>query len=162
MKTAFITSSILAVLSSCCAGEYVKYSSFVVDGISYSIIENTKKVEVYQIKEMMNEEGIVSIPQSVSFQNTVYTVIGIRPVAFFDCISLTGIYLPETLEYIGNGAFSGCNLKYIYCPAIVPPTIEKNTFDDTTYQNTPLYVPYPTIYKSEDGWSSFKNINEIE
>ena len=40
------------------------------------------------------------------------TTIGDR--AFRDCMALTRVYLPESLENIGKGAFSGCNsLQFI-------------------------------------------------
>lgn len=162
MKSIFIPISALTLMLCSCAGESVKYSGFTIDGIGYSIIENTKKVEVSRINEMVNEKGIITIPRNVNFGNSDYTVIGIRKVAFFDCTSLTDLYLPESLEYIGNAAFSGCNIKYIYCNAVEPPTIEEKTFDDVTYNTATLYVPSLSKYKQEKGWIYFKNIKEIE
>lgn len=38
-----------------------------------------------------------------------YTVIGIGENAFVDCSDLFSITIPNTITYIGSGAFNGCN-----------------------------------------------------
>jgi len=57
--------------------------------------------------------GVVVIPSAVTYENEVYTVVGIES-AFYswgqDPIPITGVVIPETVTTIGNLAFSGCPL----------------------------------------------------
>ena len=52
-------------------------------------------------------------------------VLGIRQQGFKDCVNLTSIGLPKTLEYLGEAAFRGCNsLETIEIPegvTTIPP-----------------------------------------
>ena len=61
------------------------------------------------------------IPSKATYLNRTYTVVGIGTDAFADLTSLTSVWLPESIRYIGEGAFSGCQLKEIHCHATVPP-----------------------------------------
>lgn len=155
---------LLAMMLSGCAGESVRYTGFVVDELGYSIIEGTETVEVNKIiKELTNEDGTLVIPETVSFQGIEYTVTGIKPVAFYECMSLKQLYLPETLEIIGNGAFNGCtNLNSIYCAAVVPPSITEKVFEEVIFEMATLYVPYPSVYKETPEWNKFKCIEVIK
>lgn len=153
---------IVMMLSGCTAGEYIRYTGFMVDELGYSIIEGTETVEVYKIYDLANEEGTLVIPETVSFQGIEYTVTGIKPVAFYECVSLKQLYLPETLEIIGNGAFNGCtNLVSIYCAAVVPPSITEKVFEEVVFEMATLYVPYPSVYKETPEWNKFKCIKAI-
>ncbi len=154
---------IAMMLSGCTAGEYIRYTGFMVDELGYSIIEGTETVEVNKIiKELTKEDGTLIIPETVSFQGIEYTVTGIKPVAFYECVSLKQLYLPETLEIIGNGAFNGCtNLNSIYCAAVVPPCITEKVFEEVIFEMATLYVPYPSVYKETPEWNKFKCIEVI-
>ena len=152
-----------AMLLTGCSGFYVKYYGFTVDGLDYSILDETETVEVSCINEMIDPEGAVSVPGTVLFSGVDYAVVKIAPVAFYDCVSITRLFLPESVTEIGNGAFAGCeNLHAIHCSAVVPPTIGEDTFDETTCQNAVLYVPYPSIYKEAEGWKNFERIEAIK
>ena len=52
--------------------------------------------------------GEVIIPSSVQVKSTTYTVTGIGERAFFQCINLTSIAIPNSVTSIGEGSFCGC------------------------------------------------------
>lgn len=119
--------------------------------------------------------------KEISFNESLKVIEG---SAFADCKSLTNLNLPESLneieEYafywchniksisfgsklkvIGEGAFDGVNPDNIYIKAVMPPTIENNTFSD---YNATLFVPKGRIqpYSKATGWSKFKVITDEE
>ena len=57
--------------------------------------------------------GMLIIPDTVSFNNTTYDVVGISDHAFYECSELTGITIPKHVQYVGNWAFESCtNISY--------------------------------------------------
>ncbi len=91
---------------------------------------------------------------------------GIKSVAggaFSYCSRLTAITIPNSVTSIGYGAFSYCsNLTEITCGAIIPPTIDDDTFDGIDH-SIPLYVPQTTkdAYKAAEYWNEFTNIQDV-
>ncbi len=89
------------------------------------------------------------------------TTIGER--AFNGCSNLTSVTIGESVATIGNRAFLVCSsLTEITCRASVPPSIESQTFDETSY-TLPLYVPTESVedYKAAEYWNEFTNIQAI-
>lgn len=83
--------------------------------------------------------------------------------AFKYCLGLKSITLPACLKEIGTDAFLKTPvLRTVVVKAQVPPT--GAVFADTTYLEGTLFVPAGTLdaYKAADGWSKFKNIQEME
>lgn len=81
------------------------------------------------------------------------------------CTSLTSIQLPETLEEIQNGAFNQCeDLTSVTLNAVVPPTLEYESFHLNTYLNGTLYVPKgcKQRYQDAENWNSFSQIIETD
>ncbi len=54
-------------------------------------------------------EGVITIPSSVTYNGTTYTVTSIGDRAFQDCSSLSSVDIPSSVTSIGNGVFSGCS-----------------------------------------------------
>ena len=92
---------------------------FEVDGIYYNYIDNNyidsdvKKVEVTygyfpRTGETVKYTGDVTIPPTVSYNGTVYSVTSIAGSAFSDC-GLTSVSIPNSVTYIGTSAFASCN-----------------------------------------------------
>ena len=85
---------------------------FKVDGIYYDYLEG-KNVEVtykgISSSEYSNEySDAVTIPETVTYDGTTYSVTSIGNEAFYDCTSLTSITIPNSVTSIGFGAFYGC------------------------------------------------------
>lgn len=88
-----------------------------VDGIYYNISsETSNEVEVTGGDEEYS--GFVTVPESVTYGDVIYTVTGIGDNAFRYCEQLTGVSLPATLTTIGEAAFAYCdNLADIALPS---------------------------------------------
>ncbi|MCQ2605252.1 MAG: leucine-rich repeat protein [Bacteroidales bacterium] len=61
----------------------------------------------YQASELYT--GSLIIPESISYNETTYTVAAIANDAFIGSKLLTSIFIPSTVQTIGNGAFTGCS-----------------------------------------------------
>ena len=87
---------------------------FEVDGIYYNHLDETAKtVEVkYKgnyVNSYSNEySGSVTIPSSVTYNSTTYSVTSIGSYAFSACSGLTSISIPNSVTEIGLSAFHDC------------------------------------------------------
>lgn len=86
--------------------------TFDVEGIRYNILsQQDKTVEVAIIPKSISYPsystyaGDFNIPAKVTFNEIEYDVIGIGPNAFSECSKLGTITLPNSIKYIGFGAF---------------------------------------------------------
>ena len=86
---------------------------FKVDGIYYNIISNDGK-EVSVTRNTNIYEGSITIPSSVIFNDTQYTITAISEYTFGS--ALTSISLPSTLQTIENFAFEFSGLTDINIP----------------------------------------------
>ena len=53
--------------------------------------------------------GVLTIPSSVTYNGSTYTVTSIGDYSFYNCNSLTSVTIPNGVASIGGWAFSGCN-----------------------------------------------------
>ena len=136
---------------------------FQVDGIPYTIqdkgvyvsaqkylcdtVKNATKLTVTSEAVVNNSyKGVVTIPETVNYGDTIYDVIGIDKAAFKGCINLDQIEFPISLIYIGASAFYGCtNLRQLHIPFNVSE-IDYTSFEicihlDTIYWDSPLVSP---------------------
>ena len=95
-----MTTLILCVFFSISASADVVY----VNGIYYDISGTTATV-TYGEKEYL---GDIVIPESITFENSIYSVTSIGADAFNDCTYLTSVTLPNSVTSIGNQAFNCC------------------------------------------------------
>ena len=99
---------------------------FEVDGIYYNIANSSAKTVAVTYKgsnssEFYNEySGDITIPASVTYNGTNYSVTSIGNSAFSYCDSLANVTIPNSVTTIGNSAFQKCSaLQSISIPASV-------------------------------------------
>lgn len=90
--TTLMTTLILSVIFSNSASAY----DVVVDGIYYDISETTATVT----KGDEKNSGDIVIPESISFNNSNYSVTSIGKSAFYYCKGLTSITIPNSVTSI--------------------------------------------------------------
>lgn len=77
--------------------------------------------------------------------------------AFKNITSLQSIYLPESVDSIGDNSFYGCsNLTEVYLMSEIPPTLGSSVFNGVS-STLKIYVPsgFVGAYQSADGWSAY-------
>ena len=81
--------------------------------LCYNITSNTAPytVEVTYERSSFNYSGltIATIPETVTYYGTTYSVTSIGDKAFLYCTSLTSITIPNSVTSIGDRAFDGCS-----------------------------------------------------
>ena len=92
--TSLMTTLILSVFFSISASAYVVGGA---DGITYDISGTTATVTYGDNKY----SGDIVIPESITFENSKYSVASIGKEAFSSCSSLTSITIPNSVTSIG-------------------------------------------------------------
>ena len=105
--TACLTTLILSVFFSISASAYRVW----VDGIYYDISGTTATVT-----QGGDYSGMIVIPESITFENSIYSVTSIGESAFCECSSLTSVTIPNSVTSIGYRAF-------MYCSSLTSVTI---------------------------------------
>ncbi len=81
---------------------------FYQDGIFYKFRGGSQVKVTYRDEDYNNYSGTVTVPATVTYNNTNYTVKGIGDYAFRSCGNLTKVNLPATIDSIGSYAFTHC------------------------------------------------------
>ena len=110
----------------CCAT--VNAHDFVVNDIYYNITSSTDlTVDVtfegssYSSSKKTYADSVV-VPETVTYKNKKYSVTGVANRAFYNCVNLTGVSLPNSVKKIGTYAFYGCtNLT----GAVLPDSVKE-------------------------------------
>jgi formylglycine-generating enzyme required for sulfatase activity len=79
---------------------------FVADGVYYTIIDEDEVIVVYGENAY---QGVVSIPETVTYEGVTYNVTGISSGAFAGA-TLQSLILPVTISNVEDGAFDGCHI----------------------------------------------------
>lgn len=119
------------------------------DGVVY-----TGKV-LYEYKGVMPENTSIEVREGIK---------SIAANAFYDCVNLISITLPNSMANIGEAAFSECSsLTSVTSHAVIPPTCGSWAFELVNI-SIPIYVPTNTIadYQAAKGWKDFTNFIGIE
>ena len=107
-------SLVLAVIGLLCSVS-VSAEDFEVDGIYYNIKSSSDMtVEVtyrgdYDYTYWDEYSGAVTIPESVTYNGSIYSVTSIGSYAFYDCPGLTSIEIGNCVTSIGSSAFYKCS-----------------------------------------------------
>ena len=149
------------------------------EAATYSI-EMNKTLTVIDAAET-TEEAVeipnIEIPSSVIIDGEAYAVTAIAESAFNGNTIIKQVSIPESIEEIGDAAFSGCSeLNTIYCLAEEPVALgsavaaartradgdesTSNVFNGVDKVTCLLYVPAGSVdkYMSAIGWKDFKYI----
>ncbi|MBR6927158.1 MAG: leucine-rich repeat domain-containing protein [Bacteroidaceae bacterium] len=117
MKTKILSAILIALLTlPAMAYDYEE------NGIGYTINNSTKSVSVtgYNSSVIAQNEGVVNIPEAISFNGRTYSVTSIGERAFSGYTGITSITIPSSVTSIGDLAFHGCtSLTSI----TIPPSI---------------------------------------
>ena len=127
-----------------------------IGGIYYNFDSSTKTASVtYRGSSSSSYEdeysGSVTIPETVTYNGTTYSVTSIGGGAFADCSSLTSITIPNSVTSIGSSAFVYCfSLTSITIPNSVT-SIGSSAFwicglTSVTIPNSVTKIGYETFY----------------
>ena len=88
---------------------------------------------------------------------------GTKGIADYAFSYFTTVSIPNSVTYIGEGAFSYCiHLNDVYCYATTPPKCCESTFTNILYMtnSATLHVPAASLaaYRAAPVWGDFKNI----
>ena len=121
---------------------------FEVNGIYYKYLDKIAKTVAVTYKDSPSSSlseytGSVTIPSSVTYNSTTYSVTEIGEEAFRNCGSLTSVTIPNSVTEIGEEAFRDCiSLTQITIPNSVTK-IGSYAFNNSSwYNNQPDGVIY--------------------
>ena len=129
---------ILTIVMMLCVALPTLAHKFEVNGIYYDYLDKTAKTVAVTYKGYNSETysneytGSVTIPSSVTYSGTTYSVTSIGDMAFTYCTGLTSITIPNSVTSIGKHAFYSCTgLTSITIPNSVI------SIGDTAFYNCP-------------------------
>ena len=120
MKQSLIFRRLFAVLMLMCTCTLSWAYDFAVGGIYYNKNSDDTSVSVtYKTTSYNSYFGSVTIPATVTYSGTTYSVTSIGNYAFDGCSRLTSIKIPNSVTSIGKDAF-------FYCPSLTSITIPES------------------------------------
>lgn len=121
--------------------------------------------------------GTIVIPDSVEYigHNTFKDCTGIDDIvvgrsvktigqcAFYGMGTVNSVYLPESLESMGDQVFNLTDIKMVSCAAKTPPTVpiyNYPPFTTNTFNEAILTVPEESLelYRKAESWRYFRNM----
>ena len=136
-----------------------------VDGIWYDFDSSTKTASVTYRGSSYNSyygeySGSVTIPETVTYNGTTYSVTSIGEDAFYKCSSLTSVTIPNSVTSIGELAFFECSsLTSVTIPNSVT-CIGSDAFLDCS-SLTSITIPESVTSIGEDAFSRCSALTAI-
>ena len=127
---------LITLLTFCLTSLVISAYDFEVNGIFYNIIKgNNVEVTYKSNKEYGDYKGTVTIPASVSYDGTDYSVVGIGERAFYECYGLQSVSIPSSVVSIGKESFYSCEkITSIILPSELK-IIENHAFYDCKFES---------------------------
>lgn len=120
-----------------------------IDDLYYNLDTENQTAEVAGPIDV--EQTEVTIPTSVSHEDILYSVTGIGKQAFYHCINLSSVSIPDGILYIESGAFDICfELSSISIPATLT-SIEGRPFYGCLSMLSIDVAPENITFSSIDG-----------
>ena len=188
MKTLKLLTCTMLLLVAMAAGAET-ISDVTIGNLVYSL-DTDIKVATVTGYDSSNKPTDVVIPNTIEYGGKNYSVTTIGQWAFYSCISLASIDIPNSVTTIGEFAFAYCfslasvNIgesvttiglgAFIYCYYITSvtclakecPVCDKGLWNNifSVFDTATLYVPKQSIdaYKTTDPWSDFVNVVALE
>lgn len=83
--------------------------TFEIGDLTYTVLTESGTTGTVSVKAKSTEiSGKVIIPEKVSNKGIEYTVTQIKDQGFRDCVSITNVKIPETVNYVGTCGFYHC------------------------------------------------------
>ena len=83
--------------------------TFEIGELTYTVLTESGTTGTVSVKAKSTDiSGKVIIPEKVSNKGVEYTVTQIKDQGFRDCVSLTNVKIPETVNYVGTCGFYHC------------------------------------------------------
>ena len=104
--------TLLLICTLLCANVLLAQTTFTIGDLTYGVIStNPPQVEVNDANLSITT---TNIPETVTYNETTYSVTSIEEWAFYNCSSLTSVTMANSVISIGNGTFYNCrSLTYI-------------------------------------------------
>ena len=104
--------TLLLICTLLCANVLLSQTTFTIGDLTYGVIStNPPQVEVHDANLSITT---ANIPETVTYNETTYSVTSIEEWAFYNCSSLTSVTIANSVISIGNDAFYNCrSLTYI-------------------------------------------------
>lgn len=104
--------TLLLICTLLCANVLLAQTTFTIGDLTYGVIStNPPQVEVLDANLSITT---ANIPETVTYNETTYSVTSIEEWAFSNCSSLTSVTIANSVISIGNDAFYNCrSLTYI-------------------------------------------------
>ena len=134
----------------------------IIETSSNKLISGCKNTIIPNGVTIIGEEAFYSCI-GLSFITIPNSVTEIRRAAFTEC-NLTSITIPNSVTSIGELVISSCSrLTNVYCCAEIVPTTNLRAFIGSPLSNITLHVPKASVdtYKETAPWSGFKEIIEL-
>ena len=104
--------TLLLICTLLCANVLLAQTQFTIGDLTYGVIStNPPQAEVHDANLSITT---ANIPETVTYNETTYSVTSIEEWAFYNCSSLTSVTIANSVISIGNDAFYNCSsLTYI-------------------------------------------------
>ena len=124
-----------------------------------------RAIITYKDENYNSYSGNVIIPLTVYDGGTERRVVKVDKNAFKNCDAMTSVEITVYIERIEATAFAGCSaLTAVYVYPFPPTMAGSDVFDNDTYSNATLYVPFYAIddFKSANYWRLFNTIKSMD